>query len=124
MPGGRHWAPDRRLRTVTDLLRSCVSLVTGGAGYIGSHVVRHLLWSGYGVVVVDAKIPEPGVLPRDVAFVQASVTDVPLLSQTLRDHAASGVMHLAAREAVPESIGTHCTITARTSTVCSGFWRR
>ena len=73
-------------------------------GYSGAHVVRHLRRSGYRVVVVEAKIPEPGVLPHDAAFVQAPVTNVSLLSQTLRDHAVNGLMHLAACKAVPESV--------------------
>ena len=80
-------------------------LITGGAGYIGAHVVRAFRAAGEEVVVLDdlsegmrSKVPE------DVPLVVASVLDRPSVDRTLRDHAVHGVVHLAARKAVAESV--------------------
>jgi len=71
-------------------------LVTGGAGYIGSHVVRAFLDAGIEVVVLDSL--ESGFrefVPGDVPFVEANVTDTDTVRATLRDHAVRGVVHVA-----------------------------
>ena len=80
-------------------------LVTGGAGYIGSHVVRVLLSSGRTVVVLDdfssgleRKVPE------GVAVVRASVTDREAVTAALIGHRVDGVIHLAAKKAAGESV--------------------
>jgi UDP-glucose 4-epimerase len=80
-------------------------LVTGGAGYIGSHVVEELLASGREVVVLDdfsaglAQRLVPGV-----PVVTASVLDRAAVEGALRDHEIDGVIHLAARKAAGESV--------------------
>jgi UDP-glucose 4-epimerase len=72
-------------------------LVTGGAGFIGAHVARHLLDSGHEVVVLDdlsggfeANVPE------GVSFVDGSVTDPELVDELFRTHEFTHVFHLAA----------------------------
>lgn len=80
-------------------------LVTGGAGYIGSHVVRVLQASGRSVVVLDdfsAGIESK--VPSDVPIVRASVLDRDAVEKALRDHAIDGVIHLAAKKAAGESV--------------------
>lgn len=80
-------------------------LVTGGAGYIGAHVVRELAASGRRVVVLDdfssgleRKVP-PGIL-----IVRASVADRQAVSAALIEHRVDGVIHLAAKKAAGESV--------------------
>ncbi|RMI31100.1 UDP-glucose 4-epimerase GalE [Streptomyces triticirhizae] len=80
-------------------------LITGGAGYIGAHVVRAMLAAGERVAVLDDL--SSGVaerLPAGVPLVRGSVSDGPLTVRALREHGVTGVVHLAARKRVPESV--------------------
>lgn len=80
-------------------------LVTGGAGYIGAHVVRALMASGRNVVVLDDL--STGVatrVPDDVPLVEATVLDVGAVRRALDYHDVTGVVHLAAKKAVGESV--------------------
>ncbi|RQP12382.1 MAG: UDP-glucose 4-epimerase GalE [Microbacteriaceae bacterium] len=71
-------------------------LVTGGAGYIGAHVVRALQEAGLGAVVIDNLASgHRGFIGDDVPFVHGSILDHDLLVQTMRDHAVEGVIHVA-----------------------------
>jgi UDP-glucose 4-epimerase len=71
-------------------------LVTGGAGYIGSHVVRALTEAGLTAVVLDdLSSGHASFVPRDVRFVHGSILDAPLVLQTLDDHNVTGVIHVA-----------------------------
>ncbi|WP_426322078.1 UDP-glucose 4-epimerase GalE [Microbacterium sp. E-13] len=71
-------------------------LVTGGAGYIGAHIVRALDGAGLTPVVIDdLSSGHAGFVPDDVAFVQGSILDADLVERTLREHAVVGVIHLA-----------------------------
>ncbi len=72
-------------------------LVTGGAGFIGAHVARHLLEAGHDVVVLDdlsggyeANVPDAAI------FVAGSVTDPGLVEELFREHEFSYVFHLGA----------------------------
>lgn len=79
-------------------------LVTGGAGYIGSHVVARLREAGERVVVLDnlsTGFPE-AVL--DAPLVVGDVGDACLVRRILKDHHVGTVMHFAARTIVPESV--------------------
>ncbi|MFT3860657.1 UDP-glucose 4-epimerase GalE [Micropruina sp.] len=71
-------------------------LVTGGAGYIGAHVVRAFSSVGITPVVVDdLSSGRPSFVPSDVAFVQGDILDVELLADTLERHGCNGVVHVA-----------------------------
>ena len=71
-------------------------LVTGGAGYIGSHVVRALADAGMPTVVLDdLSSGHRTFVPRDVPFIQGSILDGSLVLQALADHAITGVIHVA-----------------------------
>jgi len=79
-------------------------LVTGGAGYIGSHAVRALRSRGERVVVLDDL--SDGLVERvgDTELVRASVLDEAAVTRALREHRVDGVMHLAAKKSAPESV--------------------
>lgn len=80
-------------------------LVTGGAGYIGSHVVRSMRAVGTDVVVLDdLSTGSRKRVPADVPLVVASVLDHQALRRTLRQHNVVGVVHLAGKKAVEESV--------------------
>ncbi len=71
-------------------------LVTGGAGYIGGHVVRSLRLAGFDVVVVDdLSSGHRAFVPEDVEFVEGTILDTALLTEAMHDCDVSGVVHLA-----------------------------
>src|SRR3954452_9600888 len=78
-------------------------VVTGGAGYIGGHVVAALRGAGIRVVVLDdLSTGRAERLPLDVPLVQGRVGDAGLLRSVLP--VAAGVVHLAALTSAPESV--------------------
>lgn len=80
-------------------------LITGGAGYIGAHVARTMTAAGERVVVLDdLSSGIPARLPAEVPLVRGSVLDRELLERTLGEHAVTGVVHLAAKKQVGESV--------------------
>ena len=71
-------------------------LVTGGAGYIGTHVARAFDEAGIGSVVLDDLSSGHRAFVRDgTPFVEGSVLDTDLVARTLTDHDIEGVVHLA-----------------------------
>ena len=71
-------------------------LVTGGAGYIGAHVVRAFQDAGMSPVVLDdLSSGHAEFVPAGVPFVRGTILDTALVADTLRRHEVSGVMHIA-----------------------------
>lgn len=82
-------------------------LVTGGAGYIGAHVVRAVQSAGHAVVVVDdlssgdaGRVPDVPLVRLDLALAPSPAA----LAATMREHGVTSVIHLAARKQVSESV--------------------
>jgi UDP-glucose 4-epimerase len=87
-------------------------LITGGAGYIGSHTAVALLAQGYDVVVVDSLVnssPQAiqrieNIAGRNVTFYNADVRDQAVLAKIFTTHLIDGVVHFAGLKAVGESV--------------------
>ncbi|MFG2113451.1 UDP-glucose 4-epimerase GalE [Streptomyces sp. NPDC048718] len=80
-------------------------LITGGAGYIGSHVVKSMTEAGERVVVLDdLSTGDPARIPAGVPLERGTVLDRPFLDKVLRAHGVRGIVHLAAKKAVGESV--------------------
>ncbi|MCJ7791304.1 MAG: SDR family oxidoreductase [Dehalococcoidia bacterium] len=84
------------------------AVVTGGAGFIGSHLAEELLKRRYKVIILDdlstgrRENIEPIIANSNVQFIEGSVTDLPLLNKLFQN--VSYVFHLAAIPSVPRSI--------------------
>ncbi|WP_168016711.1 UDP-glucose 4-epimerase GalE [Halomonas salinarum] len=87
-------------------------LVTGGAGYIGSHTVVQLLEVGYDVIVLDSLVNGSRealhrvetITSKSVRFVEGDVRDRPLLDRLFAEYAIDAVIHFAGLKAVGESV--------------------
>jgi UDP-glucose 4-epimerase len=79
-------------------------LVTGGAGYIGSHVVRQLAERGEDVVVLDNLSTGFRSAVLDAPLVVGDTGDPTIVRRTLAEHGVDTVMHFAANTVVPESV--------------------
>ncbi|MFJ9902812.1 UDP-glucose 4-epimerase GalE [Streptomyces sp. NPDC101152] len=80
-------------------------LITGGAGYIGAHVVRAMAGAGERTVVYDDLSTGLGErVPDGVPLVVGSTLDGPRVARALADHEITGVVHLAAKKQVGESV--------------------
>ena len=87
-------------------------LVTGGAGYIGSHTVLQLLEQNYGVVVLDNLANSSAeslrrvesITGKSVTFVQGDIRDTTVLDSIFSEHKIDSVIHFAGLKAVGESV--------------------
>ncbi|MCX7003401.1 MAG: NAD-dependent epimerase/dehydratase family protein, partial [bacterium] len=79
-------------------------LVTGGAGYIGSHCVKRLMDKGHAVVVLDNLSRGFRDAVRTPHFVQGSIGDRAVLDRVFSTHAIDAVMHFSAFAYVGESV--------------------
>ena len=80
-------------------------LVTGGAGYIGSHMVLALLDAGERVVVVDdLSTGFRSAVPPGVVLVEGDFGDQALVERTIADQAVDAIAHFAAKIVVPDSV--------------------
>ena len=80
-------------------------LVTGGAGYIGSHAVLALRDAGWDVVVIDNLVTGfDWAVPDGVPLVVGNVADRALVAETIAAHGIGAVMHFAGSVVVPESV--------------------
>lgn len=80
-------------------------LVTGGAGYIGAHVVRALTTAGSSVVVIDdLSTGLAHFVPDGVPLITANLLDTEAVRTTLTDHGVTGVIHIAGYKYAGESV--------------------
>ena len=87
-------------------------LVTGGAGYIGSHTCVELLAAGHQVTVIDSLVNSSeqalarvrGITGRELEFVRADLRDVPALARVFAEQRIDAVIHFAGLKAVGESV--------------------
>jgi len=81
-------------------------LITGGSGYIGSHVVRAFLLRGHSVVVIDdLSTGDYRLIERlNAQFIEGDAGDFDLLDALFREHKFDAVVHIAGRSIVPESV--------------------
>lgn len=80
-------------------------LVTGGAGYIGAHVVRTLQHAGHAVAALDdLSTGSRNRLSPDIPLFVGSLLDGTFMESSLRAHSADAVVHIAAKKAVEESV--------------------
>ncbi len=80
-------------------------LVTGGAGYIGSHVVHALLDADWRVVVVDnLSTGRRQLVPREAPLIVADVGEADVIADVLHHYRCSAVLHFAGSVVVPESV--------------------
>ena len=80
-------------------------LVTGGAGYIGSHMVLELADAGETVVVLDnLSTGFSWAIPNEVTLVTGDVGDGALLKELIARHRIDAILHFAAKSVVPESV--------------------
>lgn len=80
-------------------------LITGGAGYIGSHVARLLSHQRQRIVIVDnLSSGHRETVPEGATFVEGDIADDALMQATMRAHQCTAIVHFAARIQVGESV--------------------
>src|SRR6476659_8364347 len=80
-------------------------LISGGAGYIGSHMVHEFVDAGEPVVVLDnLSNGFRFLIPTSVPFVSGSTGDQTLVSEVIARHGVTAIIHFAASAVVPESV--------------------
>ncbi len=100
-------------------------LVTGGAGYIGGHMVLALLDAGESVVVLDnLSTGFRWAVPSSAVFVEGDFGDAALVARVMADHAVDAIAHFAAKIVVPESVtdplGYYLNNTAKARSLIQG----
>ena len=108
-------------------------LVTGGAGYIGSHTSLVLLQAGYDVVVIDnlrnssaeSLLRVQQLIKKPLTFIEGDVRDSTLLRKIFKDYKTDAVLHFAGLKAVGESvrhpIDYYSTNVAGTLSLCNAM---
>jgi UDP-glucose 4-epimerase len=80
-------------------------LITGGAGYIGSHAVLAFRDAGWPVVVIDNLVTGfRSAVPEDVPFVEGNIDDAVLVAATIAQYSIRAIVHFAGSVVVPESV--------------------
>jgi UDP-glucose 4-epimerase len=80
-------------------------LVTGGAGYIGSHMVLNLVDRGVPTIVLDdLSTGFRWAVPPGVSFVEGDAGDTPFVERLIKEHGVQSVIHFAAKIVVPDSV--------------------
>lgn len=87
-------------------MANCSILVTGGAGYIGSHTALALLNAGYTVTIIDnLSTGSVASVPHEARFVEGDLADDALMTRLFDQSPFDAVMHFAASAVAPESVG-------------------
>ena len=87
------------------MTKSVCVLVTGGAGYIGSHAVLALQEAGHVPVVIDNLVTGfRWAVPNNVAFHHGDIADSELVARIIETHKIDAIMHFAGSVVVPESV--------------------
>jgi UDP-glucose 4-epimerase len=85
--------------------QSHIILVTGGAGYIGSHAILALKDAGHRPVVIDNLTTGfRWAIPDDVPFHEGDISDTGLVAKIIHEHGIEAIMHFAGSIIVPESV--------------------
>ncbi|PWG02748.1 UDP-glucose 4-epimerase GalE [Sphingosinicella humi] len=80
-------------------------LVTGGAGYIGSHAVLALLDAGWPVIVIDNLTTGfRWAVPEGAVFAEGDIADQSLVARLIEEHGIKAIIHFAGSVVVPESV--------------------
>lgn len=103
VPRGESGSAQRGGLLISRAALPCV-LVAGGAGYIGSHMARTLLESGFHAVVVDNLATGHEAAVREATFRQGDIGDRAFMRKVLREFEPQCVMHFAAASLVGESV--------------------
>lgn len=99
-------------------------LVTGGAGYIGSHVVHALQDAGETPVIIDNLVTGNAfAIPNGVTFLECSVGDENAVTEFIRENDVDAVMHFAASTVVPESVSDPLKYYINNTANTAHLWR-
>ena len=80
-------------------------LVTGGAGYIGSHVVLNLLDKGYKVSIIDnLSTGHPSLIHPKADFIECNISDIKKIESLIKKNNFDAIMHFAGYIQVEESV--------------------
>ena len=83
-------------------------LVTGGAGYIGSHVCLCLLDEGYDITVIDdLSMGHEKLIPNKVNFIKANINDTDAINKIFQEKYFDALLHFAVFVVVEESVIFH-----------------
>lgn len=93
------------METKLNIQNNKTILLTGGAGYIGTHTARELAKAGYSIVIIDnLATGKRSNLAENSVFIEGDFADIALLNKIFTEHKIDAVMHFAASIEVGESV--------------------